>query len=189
MSVRLFAAVYPPPEIAATLHADCAPLRAAAPALRWTPAEQLHATVRFYGAVEEALIPAVTASIVESCRLFDPISAAVRALGAFPGWGRSRVVYAGLAAEPKLELLHHEIETRAMALGFEVEGRIFRPHLTLARLSDTPNVPLRRAIREAARGVRVRHDFTIRSVALVASEPGPQGRVHQVVAQATLGRS
>lgn len=187
--MRLFAAVYPPADVVARLDAAVAPLRAAAPALRWTPSAQMHATVRFYGEVEAAMTPSIAASIAEAARLFDPMPAELRGLGAFPTWGRGRVVWAGLAADPKLELLHHEIETRAMALGFVVEGRIFRPHLTLVRLGAEVAPPVRRAIREAARGVRVRDSFTLGSIALMQSTLGPGGAVHTLVADAPLGRS
>lgn len=185
---RLFAAVYPPVEVASRLHAAVAPLREAAPSLRWTPANQLHATVRFYGDVDAAMVPRIADAIADASRLFDPIQAGIRGLGAFPTWGRARVVWAGLTADPKLELLHHEIELRAMALGFPVEGRLFRPHLTLARVPDDAAGTSRRAIREAARGVRVRDFFTVGSIALMQSTLGPVGAVHTLVANLPLGR-
>ncbi|MFN9576484.1 MAG: RNA 2',3'-cyclic phosphodiesterase [Gemmatimonadota bacterium] len=188
MTLRLFAAVYPPADVAGRVHVACAPLHDAAPPLRWEPPGRLHCTVRFYGAVEADGVAMIAAGLAEAARLFDPLPVEVRGLGAFPAWGRARVVWAGVRADPKFELLHHEIEVRAMALGFEVEGRVFRPHLTLARVPADVELPVRRAIREAARGVRVRERFTVDEVVLMSSTAGPTGTRHEAVARAPLGR-
>jgi 2'-5' RNA ligase len=185
---RLFAAVYPPPEVAERVHAACAPLREAAPTLRWADADRLHCTVRFYGEVDDARVAALADTLTDAARLFDPLDAECRGLGAFPVWGRARVVWVGLRADPKFELLHHEIETRAMALGFDVEGRVFRPHLTLARVPAEAKAPVRQAIRAAARGVRVQERFLVERVSLMESVVGPTGPHHHAVAQAPLGR-
>ena len=42
----------------------------------------------------------------------------------------------GVAQEPRLELLHHDVEVACGQLGVETEGRPFRPHLTLARVKS-----------------------------------------------------
>lgn len=188
MTPRLFAAVYPPSDVAGRVHAACATLRDAAPTIRWEPAGRLHCTVRFYGPVEAGHSAAIAVGLAEAARLFDPLPVEVRGLGAFPTWGRARVVWAGIRADPKFELLHHEVEVRAMAMGFEVEGRVFRPHLTLARIPADAEGPVRRAIREAARGVRVRERFTVDEVVLMSSTTGPTGTRHEAVARAPLGR-
>ena len=39
-------------------------------------------------------------------------------------------VWIGVGQDPRLELLHHDVEVAFEGLGFEVEGRPFRPHLT-----------------------------------------------------------
>lgn len=188
MTRRLFAAVYPPPEVSARGHEACAGMREAAPSVHWATPDRLHCTVRFYGDVEDPQVAALAGTLAEAARLFDPISAELRGVGAFPVWGRARVVWIGMRAEPKFELLHHEIEIRAMALGFEVEGRVFRPHLTLARIPAEAKAPVRQAIRAAARGVRLQEPFVIDRVLLMESTTGPAGTRHTAVAQAPLGR-
>lgn len=187
-TARLFAAVYPPAALAERLHAACAPLRAAAPMVRWVPAAALHCTVRFYGDVPQARWGAIAEGLAQAAAGFDPLVADVRGLGAFPTWGRARVVWAGVVADPKFELLHHDIEVAAMALGFEVEGRVYRPHLTLGRVAREVPVEVRRAIRDAARGVRVREAFRLETVRLMASHAAPEGRRHELVAEHVLQR-
>lgn len=185
---RLFAALYPPPDVAARVYAACAPLRDAAPTVRWTTAPALHVTMRFFGDVAPATATGVARAIDEAAALFDPMPATIRGVGAFPSWSRARVVWAGLEGDPKLELLHHELEVRAVALGFEVEGRVFRPHLTLARLPADAGLDLRRAIRTAARGVRLREPVMIESIRLMASRLEAGGADHSESHRAQLGR-
>jgi 2'-5' RNA ligase len=183
---RLFAAWYPSPLVAAQLHDACAPLRAAAPVVRWMAPDRLHCTMRFFGDVTAAQRNALSAALAEAAALFDPLAVTIRGLGAFPSWRRARVLWAGVAPDPKFELLHHEVEQRVMALGFAVEGRIFRPHLTLARVRD--DAPLA-AIREAARGVRVRIAAEVATVSLMASHASADGHVHTAVTTVELGRA
>lgn len=183
---RLFAAWVPLPDEAAQVYDACTPLRAAAPAERWVPAPRLHCTMRFFGEVDDAVVAALPSAVREASALFDPLPLTVRGFGAFPTWTRARVVWAGVQADPHFELLHHEIERRVVALGLEVEGRIFRPHLTLARLSEPARAV---AIRNAARGVRMRCRATVRSVSLIASRAAAGGHRYDVVATANLGRT
>ena len=53
--------------------------------------------------------------------------------GAFPDLQRPRVVWAGIAPEPALEILQHRVEQELAPLGFPTEARAFRPHVTLGR--------------------------------------------------------
>src|SRR3989475_1699992 len=48
----------------------------------------------------------------------------------FPDFQRPRVVWVGIAPEPALELLQHQVEREFAPLGFPTEARAFRPHLT-----------------------------------------------------------
>ena len=53
----------------------------------------------------------------------------------FPGPGRPRVCWLGLAGEmDRLVLLKNKIEQVAAPFGFAVEKRTFKPHLTLGRI-------------------------------------------------------
>src|SRR5689334_23429451 len=58
---------------------------------------------------------------------------AVGGSGVFPDFRLLRVVCAGIAPEPGLELLQHRVEQEIAPLGFPTEARAFRPHVTLGR--------------------------------------------------------
>lgn len=194
--MRAFVAILPPPDVAERLHAALAPLRCAAPGARWLPVTAWHCTVRFLGEIADADAAAVIGVLEAAARVTAPIPVTFGGLGAFPSWRRARVVWLGLTPDPKLELLHHDVETGLNALGFEVEGRVFRPHVTIARIDDGPDAAdVRAALREAARALLrgrqapVRAAMTVTHLHLMRSVPGPGGARHEPVHAAALGRA
>ena len=92
----------------------------------------------------------------------------------------------GVDQDPRLELLHNDIEVACEALGFAVEGRPFRPHLTLARVKHPLPEDRVRALTDAARGVDYGVDVTVQSLDLMQSELGPGGSRYSTVASAPL---
>jgi 2'-5' RNA ligase len=189
--MRLFIAIVPPAEVQSAIHEATRPLRDAAPSEHWMSAEQLHVTARFIGEQPSTMADRLAAMMEFAASGFAPMAMTFRGFGAVPTWSRARVVWAGSTCDPKLELLHHDLEAGCMALGFEVEGRPFRPHVTLARIDDTSRgaVASASAIREAARGVRLRVPMTVTHIELLASERGATGLQYVRVARAALSRS
>lgn len=185
--MRLFLALNPPAELQERVYEAAAPLREAAPGVRWTPAPKLHATVRFLGEVPDERAPEIAGRVREACAGFAPIPVTVDRFGAFPTWRRARVVWAGVSWMPALELLHDAVERACTSLGFEVEGRPFRPHLTLARLK-VPGGEVARSIGLAARGVRVDAGWLVDGVDLMRSELRPEGARYTVLESAPLAR-
>ncbi|MDX2183512.1 MAG: RNA 2',3'-cyclic phosphodiesterase [Gemmatimonadaceae bacterium] len=184
MTGRLFVAVPLPPVVADALHAATAPLRAAAPSARWIEPEALHCTVRYLGPTDASRVADVVAAMTATVASARPLALEIRQFGAFPAWSRARVVWIGLTPDPKFELLHHDLETALMARGWEVEGRIFRPHITLARV-ETPDVAA--PIRTAARGLRVRVPITVDHLALMQAGGESSGRRYAYVHSAHFG--
>lgn len=115
---------------------------AAAPEFRWTPAANLHLTVRFLGhldrQVAEGIADAVEAERPAACEL------KLGPLGAFKRQGRlARVVWIGLAAgEEQARNLAARVEARCREAGLEPETRPFNAHLTLARARARDGAPL-----------------------------------------------
>lgn len=184
--MRLFVAINFPGETRAAVHAAAAPLRDAAPDLRWVSAERLHLTVRFLGEQDAGMVPALSDVLATAARRSVALTVMTDAVGAFPGFRRARVVWLGIAYEPKLELLYHDVETACMSLGFEVEGRPFRPHVTLARVPVRLAEDRARDLQRAARGIRFRTTALVSSVDLMRSESGAGGSRYTVVSRALL---
>lgn len=133
--MRAFVAIDLPDSVRAALAREQARLRAVCAGsrdIRWTRAEGLHLTLKFLGEVAAERVPAVTATL-ESLERFDKFEVEVGGFGFFPGPRRPRVLWVGLEAPAALGQLAARVEAALEAQGFPLEGRPFRPHLTLAR--------------------------------------------------------
>jgi 2'-5' RNA ligase len=173
--MRLFVALELRPAVADALDRAIAPLRQTEPDLSWVPRDKLHLTMKFFGDVDDGAVPAIQRAADMVTARHRPFDMQLGEVGAFPNFRRARVVWIGVENEPRLELLHHDLEIACGELGYEVEGRAFRPHVTLARVR-TP-LPLDRARRfaRAARWVDFVADTDVASLVLMESALAPSG--------------
>ena len=116
-----------------------------APQFRWTPATNLHLTLRFLGHVDRTLAEGI-AERIEASRphAFD---LALDGLGTFKRGRLARVVWLGLSVgEAEIGRLAQSVEAESVRAGLEAEGRRYHAHLTLARArsregADLPELP------------------------------------------------
>src|SRR4029077_243491 len=115
----------------------------AAPQFRWTPAANLHLTIRFIGKVDRAVVDAIADRLADR-----PLNAFDLGLGSLGTFGRGRhvrVVWQGLReGADGVSALAAEVEAECVAGGLVGETRPFRAHLTLARARarDGAELPL-----------------------------------------------
>jgi 2'-5' RNA ligase len=134
--MRLFVAVVPPDAALAELEDVVAPLRAAAPELRWTTIASWHLTLAFLGEVREEVLPDLQARLERAARRHPPQQLAIAGGGAFPSARRAQVLWAGFSADDTaLGALADSVAAGARRAGAPPPGvhNKFRAHLTLAR--------------------------------------------------------
>ena len=84
-------------------------------------------------------------------------------------------------------MLHHDLELACERQGFEVEGRPFRPHVTLARVRAPLSVDRWRAVARVARTVRVKATVLVEHITLFESTLAPTGARYRRLHAASLG--
>jgi RNA 2',3'-cyclic 3'-phosphodiesterase len=183
---RLFLAVNLTDEVRAAVHDATIPLRRAAPGLRWVAPERLHLTMKFLGATAPDATQALISALTEVAATHAAFAMELSGLGAFPNLRQPRVVWLGVTPDPKLELLQHDVEARCAALGHPLDGRVFRPHLTLARASGGTDARFADALRSAARAVQFQAHSPVASVDVMRSEASPDGVRYAVLASMRL---
>lgn len=185
--MRLFLAINLEPAVRHAIASATLPLRDTAPGLRWTDESRLHLTLKFLGDQDEAVVPSLGGALSDVANRHRQFAMTVGEIGAFPNFRRARVVWIGVEREPRLELLHHDVEVACEAQGFEVDGRAFRPHVTLARVNDAraSEDELRRAWR-AAKQVDFTGESTVRSIDIMRSTPGAGGSRYERLFAAPL---
>jgi 2'-5' RNA ligase len=102
------------------------------PGARWTEEGNHHLTLAFIGEVEEPVAEDIDAVLADiHAPAFDLIVAGV---GQFDRNGQTKVVWAGVRANPALEHLQDKVHAALLQRRLPVETRKFHPHITLARL-------------------------------------------------------
>ncbi len=141
----------------------------------WTPVENLHCTLSFLGAVEDARVSAISRSIASSVADLIDFPTHLGSLGAFPSQSRARVIWASLADEAGgIATLAGSVLEALVPHGFEPEHRRFRAHVTLARVRNPHRVQL---------DVRVEPvRFSVDRVILFESKLGRPHAVHTPLA-------
>jgi RNA 2',3'-cyclic 3'-phosphodiesterase len=104
----------------------------AAPEFRWTPAGNLHLTVRFIGSVEREVVDQVAERLDElALRGFE---LGLGEVGTFKRGRLVRVVWLQVrAGADRARELAAQVEAECVRAGLEPDVRAFEPHLTLAR--------------------------------------------------------
>ena len=126
--IRLFAALAIPGDIAAGLARHQHGLLDA----RWSPAENLHITLRFAGDIDEPRADDLDSALAEVRG--GPLELRLEGVGAFGRGHKTHAVWAGVAEDPALRHLAKACESAARRAGLAPDTRVWRPHVTLAYL-------------------------------------------------------
>ncbi len=140
-SLRLFVAVYPPPDVAAALleALACLPL----PPHRLTRREQVHLTVQFIGETARRDLRAAVESVERACAglpAFALTAGALITIPDHPATAPPRLVAARTDSPPTLLELHRRLVQRFARPRRSNKPERFVPHLTLCRFPEgTPS--------------------------------------------------
>jgi 2'-5' RNA ligase len=184
--VRLFVAVNLPDDVRQDIHRAAAPLRDTGLPVKWVEPPGIHLTLKFLGGVEPARLPELEAALERACQGARPFTVALGGFGAFPSPARARVIWVGCEPVPPLELLQHAVEREFAGLDFPVEGRPFRPHLTLGRAGPRARGGIR-GLEEPLAGLAYDNEIVVRSVELMESTLSRGGARYSVRRSVGLG--
>ncbi len=172
---RVFLAIEVPDAVRDALKRPLSALEPLGESIRTNPVERMHLTLHFLGHLPRTDVehlPPALAPVVSRHRRFR---LAAQGVGAFPGIGRPRVVWAGISGAdlPRLIALQMELGDGLRSAGVTVEDR-FNAHLTLARVRRPLKAPERTALRDwsARWGSASFGDVPVDQVRLMRSQLG-----------------
>jgi 2'-5' RNA ligase len=169
---RLFIAVDLPDSIKENLEAMSFGL----PGAKWVDVQQIHLTVRFIGEVDGVLFHDIKNALHEvSIAAFD---LQLKGVGYFPPRGTPRVLWAGLEKSEPLQLLRKKIDSALFRIRVKPEGRKFSPHITIARLKNSPVQKIANFL--AGNGLFSQEPFQVADFKLYSSTLSPKGAYHKV---------
>ena len=183
--MRLFVAVFPPPEVQSAAWAMAEPMRRQGDGVSWVKTENLHYTLRFLGELGEDGAGRVADAAREASAPRPAFGATLGDLGAFPNPRRARVIWVSLSAGAKALIeLSRALEEALRRCGFDRADHPFSPHLTLGRVR-VPNrdwtEPLGRA-----KIPNPEPSFVVDRLCVVESQLNPKGSIYRVRAEALL---
>ena len=146
------------------------------PGAKWVPPEQLHLTVRFIGEVDGALFRDIK-DVLEEVDLAS-FSLQLKGVGYFPPRGAPRVLWVGLENNGSLQLLRKKIDAALLRIRVEPEGRKFSPHITLARLKNSPVRKIANFL--SGNALFSQEPFQVESFRLYSSILSSKGAYHKV---------
>jgi len=109
--------------------------------VKWEQSDKFHMTLRFLGDLEEEEVKNLGGLLVPQLSGLRSFAISYSTLGAFPTPARPRVIWIGIAENPRVTELQHIVEEvcREHRFGRD-EARPFHPHITLGRLKTDREV-------------------------------------------------
>jgi len=191
--IRLFTAL-PLPE---DLRTRLAAMQGGIDTARWVPAENMHITLRFIGAVPEAATGDIVEALGDVRAPGFPVT--VSGAGRFASGDKTRAIWAGVERTPEIVSLHAKIDQALIRAGLAPEGRKYAPHVTIARFGSGGRRGGRGRRAGGPSNTRVLHwleahggffalPFEAHEFVLYESRLGRKGPVYTPVADFRLGR-
>ena len=170
---RLFVAL----EITDEAKASLGNLKSHFSGLKWTPANNLHLTLRFIGLVPQPHIELVQQALrrVKS----GSFQLMVTGLGLFHRRGGG-ILWAGVRREPELLKLKERVdEALCSSAGLSLKAEQFLPHLTLSRLKNSITTGLKAQVQTKAS--EPFGEISVTYFTLFRSLLRPSGAIHEPV--------
>lgn len=176
--IRLFVAVDIPEDIRILM---CG-MGGTIPGARPVPTEQLHLTLKFLGDVENSMLPDIREAL--GTINVTPFPLCLKGVGHFPPRGKPRVLWVGITPALEVTTLRNKVEKALADIGIPRDSRKFSPHITLARLKESPLARVTQFL--AGNSLFETPAFTIREFHLYSSTLSSRGAVHTILASYPL---
>lgn len=170
--IRLFVAIDMPEDIRSLV---CG-MGGAIPGSRPVSEDQLHLTLKFIGEVETGMLHDIKESLHDIH--YPAFALSLKGVGHFPPRGAPKVLWAGIDPVSEVTALRNKIEKNLSFIGIERERRKFSPHVTLARLKNSPVKKVARFMAENSFLDTPR--FQITEFRLYSSSLTAKGAVHTI---------
>lgn len=129
---RLFFGLDLPPEVDS--HLDL--MSSGVPGARWEGRDKFHLTLLYLGEVDGGVQRAVVDAMTGLRS--PPFEMTLKGVGIFPPRGEPKSLWAGVLDHGPVSALRRKVEGRLRGVEVTADARKFIPHVTLARVGDSP---------------------------------------------------
>ncbi len=183
--MRLFIASPLTAEIEETLAEIIFDLKQKRGRVKWVDAKNIHLTLKFLGETDEIKVEPIKSAIQQIAARHNKIDSSINKVGVFPNLNRPRVIWVGLSEGiDALKALARDTENEMANLGFEIEKRPFKSHLTLGRVKDDAGLY---DLKEAIKSFELKPQaMTFDKIILFKSTLTPSGPIYDRLFEANL---
>ncbi|MDD4956185.1 MAG: RNA 2',3'-cyclic phosphodiesterase [Candidatus Omnitrophica bacterium] len=155
--------------------------------VKWVPVGNIHITFSFLGDITLRSVEDVKDAMERTALSIAGFELSLDGLGAFPGWGRPRVIWIGIGkGVPEIERLSLSLDRNLEKKGFSRDSAEFKPHITIGRVRSGSGVGL---LREKALGMIPRPEVSrIDRITLYRSELRQEGPVYTPIYEKSLAK-
>lgn len=103
------------------------------PFARWVHSEDYHITLAFLGFAEESMKQEVVETMGQVLADERPFTLKLHKIGTFGPHKKPRIFWADTEASESLNSVQKKVHRQCINIGFQLDKKPFRPHITLAR--------------------------------------------------------
>jgi RNA 2',3'-cyclic 3'-phosphodiesterase len=105
--------------------------------VKWVDPKNIHLTACFLGETDQIKVGAITKVIDEIASQHRKVSTTIAKVGAFPSIAKPRVIWVGMTeGSDDLGVTADSLVGKIRRLGFVLDDKPFKPHLTLGRVRE-----------------------------------------------------
>lgn len=198
MTKRIFVAINISRELVANLECELSRIRTEIDdkGIKWVRPENIHFTLAFLGEISEVKVRDLSKSLEKIGRQFKPFMIKMIGIGVFPDLKRPRILWIG-AESAELKRLAEATQKELRSVGFKIDEKPFKSHLTIARLRQGFGGQARirfpdRDFQEKPSGLIGKYQnqefgkLEVKSIEIMESVLSPSGPVYQSLAKIPL---
>jgi len=153
--------------------------------IKWVEIFNMHITFFFVGDTDEKIIQNISFYLDDLLKSEKSFILKGKGVGVFKNLNNPRVLWLGIEEAEYLQYLKLEIDRMMKKLGFEIEDRPFKPHLTLGRIKYVNDKRKFKNVLNSYKKIDFQ-DFEIKRVIFYESKLTPRGPVYKVIKQIYL---
>ncbi len=187
MMIRTFVCIEFPEAERERIAEVAATLRDHRARVSWTASQNVHVTLSFLGDADETRVPDIAGAVERAVAGVAPFRLRIEGTGGFPTLARPRILWAGLDGETAaLVGLQARIARELVAIGWPLDERPFKAHVTIGRVKNEREPAVRACAEELERMELHGDEFEVAEVVLMRSDLDPRGVRYTPLARVRL---
>lgn len=104
--------------------------------IKWENNTKFHITIAFLGDTPKIQLEQINSVIKKNTDKYKNFEVKINKFGIFPNIQNPKIIWLGIDYTNTLDELQKNIKTELNKLGFKIDNRPFKPHLTIGRVKD-----------------------------------------------------